>query len=72
MTGCRDRVKTAIKKLKELYAFDTLEHMFADLEGTREGSGGLLLDLAEALQSGFRRKSVTRILWTLMIWSMRP
>ena len=55
VTGCRDRVKTAIKKMKELYAFDTLEHMFADLEGTREAAG-VLLDLAEGFAERFQAK----------------
>lgn len=55
VTGCRDRVKTAIKKKKELYAFDTLEHMFADLEGTREAAG-VLLDLAEGFAERFQAK----------------
>ena len=55
VTGCRDRVKTAIKKMKELYAFDTLENMFADLEGTREATG-VLLDLAEQFAERFQAK----------------
>ena len=55
VTGCRDRVKTAVKKMKELYAFDTLEHMFADLEGTREAAG-VLLDLAEGFAERFQAK----------------
>lgn len=55
VTGCRDRVKTAVKKMKELYAFDTLEHMFADLEGTKEAVG-VLLDLAEDFAKRFQEK----------------
>lgn len=55
VTGCRDRVKNAIKKMKELYAFDTLENMFADLEGTREATG-VLLDLAEQFAERFQAK----------------
>ena len=55
VTECRERVKTAIKKMKELYAFDTLENMFADLEGTREATG-VLLDLAEQFAERFQAK----------------
>ena len=59
MTGCRDRVKTAIKKMKELYAFDTLENMFADLEGTRKQQA-CFWTWQKILQSGFRRKNAIR------------
>ncbi len=55
VTGCRDRIKTTVKKMKELYAFDTLEHMFADLEGTKEAVG-VLLDLAEDFAKRFQEK----------------
>ncbi len=55
VTGCRDRVKSAIKKMKELYAFDTLEHMFEDLDGTKEAVR-VLLDLSEEFAKRFQEK----------------
>lgn len=55
VTGCRDRVKTAVKKMKELYCFAPLKLMFADLDGTREATG-VLLDLAELFAKRFQEK----------------
>ncbi len=55
VTGCRDRVKKAVGKMKELYCFDTLSTMFSDMEGTRE-TVGVLLDLAEEFSARFQAK----------------
>ena len=55
VTGCRDRVKKAVGKMKELYCFDTLSTMLSDMEGTRE-TVSVLLDLAEEFAARFQAK----------------
>ncbi|WP_243107517.1 UvrD-helicase domain-containing protein [Clostridium sp. OF09-36] len=55
MTGCRNRVKEAVKEMKKMYCFDSVESMFADLCGTREAIG-MLLDLAEDFARRFQEK----------------
>lgn len=55
VTGCRNRVKEAVKEMKKMYCFDSVESMFADLCGTREAIG-MLLDLAEDFARRFQEK----------------
>lgn len=45
VTACRDRVKKAVGKLKELYCFESVESVTADLQGT-SGVIRMLLELA--------------------------
>ncbi len=59
VTGCRDRVKKAIGKMRELYCFAEPEEMIADMEGAREAVG-VLLDLAEEFSDRFREKKRER------------
>ena len=59
VTGCRDRVKKAVGKLRELYCFAGLEEMQQDMEGTREGVL-MLLELAEEFSRRFQEKKKER------------
>lgn len=55
LTGCRDRVKKAVGKMKELYCFASPEEMFADMKKTGEAIE-VLLDLAEDFDRRFQEK----------------
>lgn len=59
VTGCRDRVKKAVSKMKELYCFETPAEMFEDMQQT--GSAvSTLLRLAEEFAERFREKKRER------------
>lgn len=45
VTGCRDRVKKAVGKLRDLYCFESIESVVRDMKGT-EGAVRMLLRLA--------------------------
>ena len=45
VTGCRDRIKKAVGKLRELYCFESIETVVRDLKGT-SGAVRMLLRLA--------------------------
>ena len=49
VTGCRDRVKKAVTKMKELCCFSMPSEMWSDMEETRDGIL-MLLDLAEEFE----------------------
>lgn len=59
LTGCRDRVKKAVGKMKELYCFASPEEMFADMKKTGEAIE-VLLDLAEDFDRRFQEKKRDR------------
>ena len=59
VTGCRDRVKKAVGKMRDLYCFATPEEMLLDMEGTG-GAIGMLLDLTEEFDTRFREKKRER------------
>ena len=59
VTGCRDRVKKAVGKMKELYCFETPEEIFHDLEGTNQVVA-TLLNLAEEFAARYQEKKRER------------
>lgn len=59
VTGCRDRVKKAVGKMRELYCYEPPKEMMEDMEGTVE-SIGMLLDLAEEFAARFQEKKRDR------------
>ena len=59
LTGCRDRVKKAVGKMKELYCFASPEEMFTDMKKTGEAIE-VLLDLAEDFDRRFQEKKRDR------------
>ncbi len=59
VTACRQRVKRAVKKLREMYAFDTWEGMAAGLRNN-EGSASVLLGLAEEFMKRYSEKKKER------------
>lgn len=61
VTGCRDRVKKAVTKMKELCCFSMPSEMWSDMEETRDGIL-MLLDLAEEFEERFQAKKRERAL----------
>lgn len=61
VTGCRDRVKKAVTKMKDLCCFSTPSEMWSDMDGTRDGIL-MLLDLAEEFEERFQAKKRERAL----------
>lgn len=59
VTGCRDRVKKAVAKLAERYAFAPPEEMFQDMEQVREPVQ-MLLTLAEEFSRRYQEKKRER------------
>lgn len=59
VTGCRDRVKKAVAKMKELYCYAPPEEMMQDMDGTVE-SIAMLLDLAEEFAARYKEKKRDR------------
>lgn len=59
VTGCRDRIKKAVAKMKELYAFGEWEEMIKDMAGT-SGVVETLLGLAEEFSRRFQEKKRDR------------
>ncbi len=59
VTGCRDRVKKTVGKLRELYCMAEPEEMFRDLAGTG-GVVGKLLDLAQEYGRRYQEKKRDR------------
>lgn len=59
VTGCRDRVKKAVGKMRELYCFAPPQEMMQDLEGTSEAVA-VLLDLTEEFASRYQEKKRER------------
>lgn len=61
VTGCRDRVKKAVTKMKDLCCFSMPSEMWSDMEETRDGIL-MLLDLAEEFEERFQAKKRERAL----------
>ena len=59
VTGCRNRVKKAVSKMKELYAFGSPEEMQQDMEGTRAPIE-MLLELTEEFSRRYQEKKRER------------
>ncbi len=59
VSGCRDRVKKAVAKLKELYCYAPPQELFEDMQETA-ASISVLLDLAEEFDRRFREKKRDR------------
>lgn len=59
VTGCRDRMKKAVTKMRELYAFAKPEEMMADLKHTGEAVG-MLLELAGEFSRRYQEKKQDR------------
>lgn len=59
VTGCRDRMKKALTKMRESYCFASPAEMMADLAGTDEAVG-MLLDLTEEFDRRYREKKRDR------------
>ena len=59
VTGCRDRVKKTITKMRELYCFSTPEEMQRDLAGTADAAK-MLLELAEDFSRRYQEKKHDR------------
>lgn len=59
VTGCRDRVKQAVSRMKELYAFGPPEEMRQDMEGAR-GPIEMLLELTEEFSRRYQEKKRER------------
>ena len=59
ITNCRDRVKKAVAKMRDLYAFGEWGEMCRDLAGTREPVQ-MLLDLAEEFSRRYQEKKRER------------
>ena len=59
VTGCRDRVKKAVKNLKELYCMGEPEEMLADMAGTAD-STRMLLELAREYGRRYQEKKRDR------------
>lgn len=57
VSGCRDRVKKAVGKLKDLYCFETVEEVLSDIQGTGPAAA-MLLKLAE--EFGVRYQAAKR------------
>lgn len=59
VTGCRDRMKKAVAKMRELYAFAPPEEMLSDLKHTGEAVG-MLLELAGEFSRRYQEKKRDR------------
>lgn len=59
VTGCRERVKKAVAKLRELYCFSTPAEMREDLAGTA-AAAGMLLELAADFARRYQEKKHDR------------
>ncbi len=59
VSGCRDRTKKAVTKLKEQYCFEPLEEMLSDMEKTSEAVH-MLLELAEEFSVRYQEKKKDR------------
>ena len=59
VTGCRDRVKKAAAKLRDLYCFAPPQEMAEDMKGTAEAVE-VLLELAEEFDRRFQEKKRER------------
>ncbi len=55
VTGCRDRAKKAVGRMRELYCFAEPVEMFDDMAHTRDATA-MLLELAEEFAGRFREK----------------
>ncbi|WP_432627974.1 helicase-exonuclease AddAB subunit AddA [Brotaphodocola sp.] len=61
VSGCRDRMKKAVGKIKDLCCFATPSEMWKDMEATRD-TVRTLLDLAEEFEERFQAKKRERAL----------
>lgn len=59
VTGCRERVKKAVTKMRELYCFSPPEEMRQDLAGTADAAE-MLLELAEDFSRRYQEKKYDR------------